>query len=313
MKARSSWIMVLVPLMITLAWLGCGGDSSNGGDDGDFSIDTYPALTNTSPFLFRGQKPAGHAVHVDGTVQVPASETAVWDLSLDLEEGDNTFTFESVDAEGATFKSETVDIALDSIAPTVVARVPAPDETDVAINTSVSVTLSEVLNCDTVTSDVFMIQGVGATIGCSPGSPTISLTPDANLAQNTAYTVSLFSDVADMAGNTLAADVGWQFTTGSTIDETPPDPPTIDNPAPPRYTVLDGATVGGWKESGSSVISNGNVIVSKDVLDSWSYRFPFAMGDNTFSLTSEDSAGNVSVTSTDFTVTRTSGEFTIDP
>ena len=300
-------IALLGVVLISVSACSDGGVSGSG----EFSVDAYPALVNTTPVTITGTKPSDEAVHVDGAKRVTADGEEIFSVSLTLSEGANSFLFESVDSSGEAADSETIDITLDSIAPLVVSRVPAPNATDVPLNTVVEATLSEPLDCGTVTSSVFLIQGVGAALDCQPDSPTIRLTPDADLAANTQHTVNLYSDVADPAGNRMAADVGWQFETGNAADNTPPDPPTVE-PPPPAYTVVDQITLGGWKEAGSSVFSGGQVIVPKDPSASWSHDFSLQMGTNSFSLTSEDAAGNLSTSSTDFSIERTSGEFTVD-
>ncbi|MFC1654599.1 Ig-like domain-containing protein, partial [Myxococcota bacterium] len=307
MLSRALCTITLVSLILMFSACDGGGTSA----DGDFSIDAYPALVNTTPIIITGTIPANNAVHVDGSERAAADGEETFQVSLTLSEGANSFLFESVDTDGNADDSETVEITLDSIAPIVVSQVPAPNATNVPLNTVVEATLSEPLDCQTVTSSVFLIQGVTAALDCTAGSPTLRLTPGAGLAANTQHTANLYSDVADPAGNQLAADVGWQFETGSTTDTTPPDPPTVEPPAP-AYTVVDQISLGGWKEAGSSVISGGQVIVPKDLSASWNYDFALQMGTNSFSLTSEDAAGNVSTSSTDFSIKRTSGEFTVD-
>jgi hypothetical protein len=295
-------------LIMSLPLSACGGGTVGGGE---FSIDAYLSLVNTSPVSISGAKPASNAVQVDGLERVAADGQETFQISVTLSEGPNSFLFESVDAAGSANDSETVAITLDSIAPVVVSQVPAPNATNVPLNTVVEVTLSEPVDCATVTASVFLIQGVSTALDCNPSSPTLRLTPHADLAANTRHTVNLYSDVADPAGNQLAADVGWQFDSGATADNTPPDPPTVEPPAP-GYSVLDEISLGGWKEAGSSVLEGGQVIVPKDSTSSWNYNFTLQMGPNNFSLTSEDAAGNVSTTSTDVTIERTSGEFTVD-
>jgi Big-like domain-containing protein len=294
-------------LILPFTLCACGGGTGSGGE---FSVNAYPALVNTTPISISGTKPASNAVRVDSVERVPADGQETFQVSVTLSEGPNSFLFESINADGNTDDSETVEISLDSIAPTVVSQIPAPNASDVPLNSVVEVTLSEPIDCATVTTSVFLIQGVSAALECNPSSPTLRLTPDADLAADTRHTVNLYSDVADPAGNQLAADVGWQFDSGSTADNTPPDPPTVE-PAAPAYSVLDQISLGGWKEAGSSVIEGGQVIVPKDSNNSWNYTFTLQMGTNNFSLTSEDAAGNVSTTSTDVTIERTSGEFTV--
>jgi len=52
---------------------------------------------------------------------------------------------------------------------------------------------------------------------------TATFTPLSNLEMDTAYTATITTGVKDRAGNPLAADYSWLFTTGSVSDTTPPE------------------------------------------------------------------------------------------
>jgi hypothetical protein len=51
---------------------------------------------------------------------------------------------------------------------------------------------------------------------------TATLDPTANLAPNTAYTATISTAAMDLAGNALAVDYVWSFTTGTSTGITPP-------------------------------------------------------------------------------------------
>jgi hypothetical protein len=109
----------------------------------------------------------------------------------------------------------------DTTAPTVTARNPAAGATGVATGTAVTATFSEAMDPATLTSSTFQLRAgsnppVSATV--SYAANTATLTPASALAANTAYTATVkggSTGVKDLAGNPLAADATWSFTTGS--------------------------------------------------------------------------------------------------
>src|SRR5207247_10002431 len=66
-------------------------------------------------------------------------------------------------------------------------------------------------------------QGTTAVAGTvSYAGVTATFTPAVNLAPLTAYTATITTAARDLAGNALAADFVWSFTTGATPDTTRP-------------------------------------------------------------------------------------------
>src|SRR2546426_1281513 len=71
--------------------------------------------------------------------------------------------------------------------------------------------------------------GVQPNQGPTPVTGTVSyngvtatFTPTVNLAPLTTYTATISTGAKDLAGNALAADLVWSFTTGVIPDTTPP-------------------------------------------------------------------------------------------
>jgi hypothetical protein len=133
-----------------------------------------------------------------------------------------------VDSNGMPSVARTVGVGnspLDTTPPTVSSVVPADGATNVQGRGAVSATFSEAINPTTVTASSFTVHdasgnAVAATVSSS-GS-TVTLTPSAPLAGRTTYTATLAGGsggIEDLAGNSLAADDAWSFTTG---DMTPP-------------------------------------------------------------------------------------------
>jgi len=100
--------------------------------------------------------------------------------------------------------------------PAVTSVSPDNGATDVAVNTSISATFSEPMNAVTVNETTFTAKDsannpVNGTIGYS--GTTAIFTPDANLTSSTTYTVTITTGAMDLAGNALAANFSWSFTT----------------------------------------------------------------------------------------------------
>jgi hypothetical protein len=111
----------------------------------------------------------------------------------------------------------------DTTPPTVTTVVPASGATGVAVNANVTATFSEPMNASTLTIATVTLtpQGsttsVAATVSYSAGTKTVTLDPTAKLAANTVYTARIKGGAAgakDVAGNALAVDRVWTFTTG---------------------------------------------------------------------------------------------------
>ncbi|MGC1952212.1 MAG: Ig-like domain-containing protein, partial [Gammaproteobacteria bacterium] len=109
----------------------------------------------------------------------------------------------------------------DTTPPTVTATVPVNGAADVGINTNVTATFSEAVDPATLTGTTFELRDGGgvlvpATVSYDAATRTASLTPNAALSLSTAYSATVkggVDGVKDLAGNGLAADVPWAFTT----------------------------------------------------------------------------------------------------
>jgi hypothetical protein len=110
----------------------------------------------------------------------------------------------------------------DTTAPTVTPTSPAPNATGVAVSTNVTGTFSEAMNASTVTSGTFTLTAgttpVTAAVTYNSANNVATLNPTTDLAAGTAYTATIkggSTGVKDAAGNALASDRTWTFTTAS--------------------------------------------------------------------------------------------------
>jgi hypothetical protein len=129
----------------------------------------------------------------------------------------------------------------DSTPPTVVSTTPTNGATDVSRTTTVTATFSEAMDGATIDGARFRLAGPGgaqvpASVAYNATTRVATLTPTDQLAEATAYTATVVggaNGVKDLAGNALAADHTWSFTTAGTAP--PPGditPPTVSATAP---------------------------------------------------------------------------------
>ncbi|MBU0730183.1 MAG: Ig-like domain-containing protein, partial [Proteobacteria bacterium] len=106
----------------------------------------------------------------------------------------------------------------DTTAPTVTLTAPTNTATDVAINTKITATFSESMAPATITGTTFTLTEPGGTVAgevaYTTGVKTASFAPTTALDSGIVYTAKITIGATDLAGNPLAVDKEWTFTTG---------------------------------------------------------------------------------------------------
>jgi len=110
--------------------------------------------------------------------------------------------------------------------PTVTSVTPLDSTTEVLIGTAVSATFSEAMDTSTITEESFVLsagaQAVTGSVTVDAGSNTATFTPTAALSSSTIYTATVTSATTSVAGQALASDFVWSFTTDIVADITAP-------------------------------------------------------------------------------------------
>src|SRR5207249_3341588 len=111
--------------------------------------------------------------------------------------------------------SFTTDVIPDTTSPTVTAMVPAHSATGVYISSQIAGTFSEAMDASTINTSTFtLMQGTPPPYTTLFRSGvTATFAPAGNLAPLTTYTATIGTGARDLAGNALAADFVWSFTT----------------------------------------------------------------------------------------------------
>ncbi|QDG65140.1 DNRLRE domain-containing protein [Pseudarthrobacter sp. NIBRBAC000502772] len=151
------------------------------------------------------------------TATIESGPTGVKDVAGNALATDKTWTFTTAPAGGG-----------DTTPPTVTGTSPTDGATGVAVTANVTGTFSEAMDASTVTSSTFTLKAgtttVPAAVTYSSTGNVATLNPTADLTANTTYTATIESGptgVKDVAGNALATDKTWTFTTASAGGGTP--------------------------------------------------------------------------------------------
>src|SRR5450759_2461253 len=104
------------------------------------------------------------------------------------------------------------------VRPTVTSTVPINNATGIAVNTAVTATFSVAMNPSTINATTFTLkQGSTAVSGAvTYTGTTATFTPAANLDANLIYTAAITTGAKNTAGDALASNYTFSFTTGGT-------------------------------------------------------------------------------------------------
>jgi len=123
----------------------------------------------------------------------------------------------------------------DTTPPVVLAVTPAANATDVPLASTVTAVFSEAIDPASLSASAFVLRDQGGAVvpaatSYDAGTRTASLATTAGLLPHAIYTATV-SGVRDTAGNALASDVVWSFTTGAAT------PPPEDGPGGPILVI----------------------------------------------------------------------------
>jgi hypothetical protein len=115
-------------------------------------------------------------------------------------------------------------------APQVIATLPANGEANVATNSRISALFDRDMNAATITGATFTVTNttlgtaVTGVVSYTPATRIAVFTPGTpgTLPANSAFRATITTGAADTAGNALAADYAWTFSTGGIADTVRP-------------------------------------------------------------------------------------------
>lgn len=152
--------------------------------------------------------------------------TQDWSATIPLVVGDNVITATATDPGGNLGRATiTVRRLPDTKPPVVSANSPANGAIDVGTRSGFSVTFSEPMDSASISVSTIVLKDnlLNAVAGVVTYADRIAtFTPLMNLQGMTTFTATVTTNVKDLAGNPISAEFTWNFTTGSSPDETAP-------------------------------------------------------------------------------------------
>lgn len=178
-----------------------------------------------------------------------------------------TITTEAKDLAGSAMASYytwsfTTGTTTDTAPPTVSSTNPTNGATGVAINTAITATFGETMSISTMTTATFALSDSSGIISgaVSYSGTTATFIPLSNLAYSTPYTATITTGARDLAGNAMASNSTWSFTTVSPTE--PPPPPkvtlTINSTSPSNGAT--GVAVNSFVSATFSMLMNGSTL-----------------------------------------------------
>ena len=198
----------------------------NRSDSAIFSEPMDPLTINATTYTVKqGVTPVAGTVSYVGT-------TAVFKPSANLAANTtytSTITTGSKDLAGNALAANyvwswTTAVTADTTPPTVTSTSAPNGATGLPTNRSDSAIFSEAMDPLTINNVTYTVkQGTNPVAGTvTYVGTTATFKPVAGLAANTTYTSTITTAAKDLAGNALAADYVWSWTTAVTADTTPP-------------------------------------------------------------------------------------------
>ena len=173
---------------------------------------------------------SGTGITVSNTTVVSSTSiTATFTIGLNAPAG-----AQNVSVTNSIGTSGTQTFTVTTLQPTVTFTNPANLATGIPLNRKIAATFSKPMDPTTITTATFTLVGggtnVAGTVTYNAASNVGTFAPAANLAANTTFTATITTGAKDQAGNSLASNFVWTFTTGATADTTAPTV-TSTNPA----------------------------------------------------------------------------------
>jgi hypothetical protein len=226
------------------------GESGSGWQQVSFGAPV--AINANTTYVASYHSPNGHYSSIGGYFALVGTDNAPLHALADGVDGPNGIykygAAGSLFSSGGpnTYNSEgyLIDVVFntsgDVTPPTITSRTPVNGATAVPSTSDVTATFSQPMDPTKINGSTVYLSGPGgapvaATVSYAPAQQQAVLDPTASLQASTTYTATVKggpSGVADLAGNPLAADSSWSFTTAA-----PPPPPPDEGPGGPILVI----------------------------------------------------------------------------
>jgi ice-binding like protein/Big-like domain-containing protein len=139
--------------------------------------------------------------------------------------------------------------------PAVISVTPPNGAVGVCAKTVITATFNEAMNPVTINTTTFTVApGVTGVVTLDGTGKIAAFTPSSNLAFSTTYTATITTGAQDLAGNPLAANYVWSFTTATNACQA-----VVPLGSAANFVILAGSTV---TNTGPTIITGGNLGLS---------------------------------------------------
>jgi len=191
--------------------------------------------------------------NVDGNVSANIVTTGSVDINLI---GTYIINYKVIDTSRNEASLDRTINVVDTTAPVVLSTMPSDEESNLAIDITISATFNEPLLESSVSESTVTLEDqdgheLSGTVSLNTSNLVISFEPDNVLTEGMRYYVTLKQSISDVAMNTLASDFIWQFSTLSSEPQKLPELINIpNNPAnePKMAMNASGAAVAAWRQ-----------------------------------------------------------------
>ncbi|MEI6076266.1 MAG: Ig-like domain-containing protein, partial [Verrucomicrobiota bacterium] len=181
--------------------------------------------------------------------------------------------------------STPVVLTIDDMAPTVVATIPSNGSNNVPVYAPVVVSFSEPMASGSINANSFTLQAgnnppVAGTFIYDPATQRGIFTPSSSLAFRTTYTATVTTGATDLAGNRIAGNYTWNFTTAGLYE---PDIGPVgltagDDNSTSQISMPFSVSIFGHVYNSFWINNNGNVTFTGAQSDFTAYAFPNNLG-----------------------------------
>jgi hypothetical protein len=150
--------------------------------------------------------------------------------------------------------SFTTGAAADLVRPTVISTDPMNAATNVLLDKKIAANFSKAMDPISISTATFTLKNGAALVAGTVSYAGVKATfsPVANLSPNTTYTATITTGAKDLAGNTLATNYVWSFTTQPPVIA----PPSLGSAA--LYGAF-GGSAGITNQGLNTIINNGSI------------------------------------------------------
>ena len=262
-------------IIILLLFTGCGQDNPFdnpienlvGGDGGTGSLtvnvqwsgSSVPSEVSSLYFIISGDRVETNSKEYPPTKsQIKVSDVGTGNVKAELS-GRNSNGESIYKGESSTSinKDETKEITVtmnkittpDTTRPTVTSTSPSNNATNVPVTTTITATFSEAMDSSTINTSSFTLKkgttSVSGSVTYDFSTNKATFTPSSNLSYSTTYTATITTGVKDSAGNAMASNYTWSFTTEAKPVSVPSSPTGVSASAGDGKITINWSSVSG--------------------------------------------------------------------